>query len=1248
MKRFLLLALSLCLLGVTALAQSNTGNLVGTVSDPSGVVPGATVVVRDNQTGKEKTVVASDDGAFRVPQLDPGTYTVTITAAGHKTFTVTDVKIDVSKDYGLNVTLEVGDIKETVTVVGGADVINSTNGELSTTVSPRQVIELPLNGRNPISLVTLQAGTTDNGATDVSINGQRPSFTNITRDGLNIQDNFIRANASDFAPERPSVDNTAEFNVTTQNAGADKGYGASQVQLVTPRGENEFHGAAFEYNRNSRLGANSFFNNAAGVARPFRNRNQFGGKVSGPVLKNKLFFFAFYEGVRDIRTSNQSRTVLTSNARQGLFTYTATCTNTGTNICPAGITPGQVRTVSLFSLTQTVPTGATAVTGIDPVIASRFLANIPNGNRTDIGDQRQTTGYGFTQGQNLTRNQFTTRIDFDLNATNTINGVYTFTNESNQRPDVDQGGSGFLVGGGGFGNTPEVNQPAPNRFLALAWRTSPTANFTNEVRGGRYVSSPTFNRTSPEPEFYLSLPSIGGSQIGNPDVIFEDQGRFTKYYNIQDNAQYIRGNHSFSFGGQLQLFRVNPFGPLAFTNTLQPTYSLGVNTNTPQFQASAFPGGIGSAGLNDANALLAFLGGIVSSGSQAFNATSTTSGYVPGAVPERFLRYSNWSFYFQDQFRVNPRLTVNLGLRYELFTPVEEDRRLALEPVIPAGIDPTTALLNPNGVYDFVGTNAGGNKYFKTDRNNFAPILSFAWAPEFKNKFFGMLMPGGGRTVIRGGFRVSYVNDEFVRAADNLSSNNGLQTVPAALQNGSSVLNARPGSLPGVTAPTFQVPRTFQTNFIAGGRGNLAASDIIGIDPGLKVSSTTEYNFSIQRELGWQTALEVRYVGGRSDNLVRGLNLNQINIFTNGFLEDFNRARANFVLTGNAFCTSAGCQPLSIFGQGAGSTLRVGTSTTPAGAISLSTFNNNLNAGTPADLGLSFVINNAANNFPFYANPNARDVLYLNNSGHYRYNSLQVELRRRFSGGFTMQANYTLQKTLTDAQGVGQTRIDPLLDIARPQLDYSRADYDQAQVFNFNGIYELPFGRGKRFGSNAGPWLDRLIGGFQVTAILRIATGAPLTITDARGTFNRAGRAGRQTPYTTLSEEQIKSLFKVRRTSNGVLFIDPSVTSGGRGALGFGQTFNGQVFFNVAPGEVGNLNRAFINGPNYINLDAAVMKNIRIRENVRFQIRAEGFNVFNRANFFIGNTTSINSVNFGRITSTFGSRVIQVAGRLEF
>src|SRR5215471_16604167 len=261
-KRFIFAVLALSLFAVAALAQTNTGNLTGTVSDASGVIQGATVVITDDKTGKEKTVVTNEAGGFAVNQLDVGTYTVKITSQGHKTFTATALKIDVGVTYTLNATMEVGAISENVTVVAGADIINSADAQLNNTVSQRQILELPLNGRNPLSLVLLQPGTSSNGNNNTSINGQRSSFTNITRDGINVQDNFIRSNAVDFIPDRPNVDDTGEFTIVTQNAGAELGFGSSQVQLVTPRGSNNFHGAGFIFNRSSHFAANNFFNNA--------------------------------------------------------------------------------------------------------------------------------------------------------------------------------------------------------------------------------------------------------------------------------------------------------------------------------------------------------------------------------------------------------------------------------------------------------------------------------------------------------------------------------------------------------------------------------------------------------------------------------------------------------------------------------------------------------------------------------------------------------------------------------------------------------------------------------------------------------------------------------------------------------------------------------------------------------------------------------------------------------------------------
>lgn len=440
-----------------------------------------------------------------------------------------------------------------------------------------------------------------------------------------------------------------------------------------------------------------------------------------------------------------------------------------------------------------------------------------------------------------------------------------------------------------------------------------------------------------------------------------------------------------------------------------------------------------------------------------------------------------------------------------------------------------------------------------------------------------------------------------------------------------------------------------------GQRGNNASADILAIDPNLQISKSHEYNLSIEREIGFQTAIKVQYVGGQSNNLVRGININQINVTTNGLAADFNRALSNLNLTGNAFCTTAGCQALTVFGNTSAAQLQVGTAT----GLPLATFTTGLRAGTPADLALTFILNNARGGFPLSPNPNARDVILLNNSGKYRYNSFQFEIRRRFAKGLALQGNDTFQKTLTNAQDVGQTRIDPLLDNNNPGLEYVRADYDQTHVVNINGIYELPFGKGKRF-LNEGGLLNRLVGGFQLTAILRAGTGAPITITDARGTINRAGRAARQTPDTNLTKAQLRDLFGIRRIPSGVIFVDNRIVNfnadpltasvlSGRGANAFGQpNFAGQVFFDAQPGTTGNLERAFINGPDFYNVDASLIKNIAITERVRFQIRMEAFNIFNRANFLIGNTINVNSTAFGRVTSTFDPRVVQFAGRIEF
>ncbi|MBL8203671.1 MAG: TonB-dependent receptor [Blastocatellia bacterium] len=1222
MRKAAIAILALFVFALSALAQSNTGRLVGTVSGPDGVVPGATVVITDDKTNKEKTIVSGGDGGFIVPQLEIGTYTIKVTATGFKSFTANEVKIDIGRDYSLPVTLEVGDVQESVTITAGNDVLNATTGELSNTISKKQILELPLLGRNPLNLLSIQAGVSQNGAQNSSINGLRTSFTNITRDGINVQDGFIRSNATDFSPNRPSVDDTGEFTIVLQNSGADQNGGA-QVRLVTPRGESKFHGAGFLFNRNSALAANTFFSNRSNIPIPFLNRNNLGGRISGPmplprfgeggpaVYKDKAFFFFAYEGIITRQSSLQTRTILLPSARQGTFTYNDTA--------------GTQRTVNLLSL---LPASA-GITGIDSTVNSRFLSRIPTtGNRPDVGDQINTTGYSFNQKGNQDRKTYTSRLDFDFTEKNSFNLVISYNDEANMRPDVD--------GAQGFNTTPDVIQSSTNKQIVGSYRWTPAGRFTNEVRLGTFRSVVPFTNTASVPAFYVT-PTV----ISNPEVTFKNQGRTPWRYELQDNAELNVGSHTLRFGGALTSQAVDAYNDALITRI----YAMGTNQNTPNLVAGQFTGGISVAQLGTANGIMALLGGIISAGSQSFNVASRTDTAFSSVTTFQDFRYQNHSAYAQDSWRVRPNLTLTLGLRYELFSALKIENGVGLEPEIPSGSNVRQAITNPNGRYVLVGSNLNSpGQYYKTDKNNFAPILSFSWSPKATNTL-GRILVGDGRTVFRGSYRWSYLNDQMITVLNNaVAGNSGLGRTGASAINpntGNALLNTRIGLLPDsapITPPAILIPRTYAQNNTAA-FGNFGT--VFAIDPDLQTPRVDEYSFGIQREFG-ANVLEVRYAGNRSKNLWRGIDLNQINITSNGFLADFNRARANLQLTGNPACTTAqnaGCQTLTVFPL-----------LTNGGNLGNAAIRNTIQAGNVADLAQTYVTTGVRGGVSFYANPNTGAVDLVTNGAVSYYNSLQVEFRRRISRGLAVLANYSFQKVLTNGVGTSQALFEPLLDNARPELEYSRADYDQNHILNFSAVYELPIGTGRRFGSGMNRFADAIIGGWQLSPILRMSSGAPITIIDTGGTFNRTARAGRQTPQTNLTVDQIKKLVGVRVQASNVWFIDPAVTNTtGRAAEGFGTTpFSGQVFFNNGPGQTGSLQRAVFNGPKFVNLDVALAKNFRIKESVKFQVRLEAFNALNHTNFFFGQFQNIASTNFGKITGTFAARVVQLGGRIDF
>ena len=1064
MKRFTVAFLSLILVSAIAFAQTPTGSLRGVVSSPDGVLPGAAVVIKFNTTGKTQTGTSGSDGAYSFAQLEPGLYTVTVTAPGFKTSVSTDLKVDIGRDYNLVTTLEIGNVQESVTVTAGQDVITATSAQVTNTVSPQQILSLPLITRNPLNLTLLQPGTASNPFQGTSIDGLRTTQTNITRDGISINDAFIRANATDFAPGRPSVDDTGEFTLSSSNQESDSGSGGAQIKLVTPRGTKDYHGALFAYNRNSHFAANNFFNNRQGIRKPYRNRNQYGGKVSGPFPTfhfgeggpifdlDKGFFFLAYEGIRDPVTSASTRTILTPSARAGTFTFNRATAGDVNALCPSGAV-GSVCTVSnlLAYGRANLAGGATIPTTIDPIIQARILNAMPSAGNITGGDSLNTTGYRFDRQASTTRGTYTTRFDVDATEKDSVNLVYSWNKENVLRPDVDVAT---------FTSTPDVTQFSKNKTFVIAYRRLISNSIVNDARWGFFSSEVPFHRISDYPSFFIGpAGTTSGTLAGiinSPDNVFLDQGRFNKGYTFADNLDWVSGKHAFRFGAQFQKTHVNSYNDVFnVPNYIIGTTSVNAATSTT-FATSNFANTVGgvptgslinSTQLGTANGLLAILGGLVSGSSQGFNTTSPTSGF---SVARNLAPYRNTNnaFYGQDRWSIARGLTLSLGVRWEIYPALRLDNGLALEPVLADKAHPEASLLSQSTLFNIIGTNSGKQyTYYKTDWNNFAPSLGAAYAPHFESGIGKLLFGSEGKSVFRGGYSQIYGNDSIITSlAGTLNGNVGLgrATSNGIGPTGNSLLNDRLStSLTPIIAPTFiSPPRTLLQN-------NTATQGFFGVEnvvnPNLQIPKTEQYSFGMQREFWGGMAFEARYVGSRSKSLARGVDLNQIDVVNNGFLADFNRAQANFALTGgNAFCNPAtvtGCQALTIFRSGVVGTgpLVVGT-----GGLSSVTFNSALQNGTVADLATSFITGNF-NHHPtvanptfvpfvnFLPNPSIGTIEYFTNSGYFSYNSVQLELRRRFSRGLYLQANYTFSKNLTNAVGTSQGLNEPYLQNQPPK-----------------------------------------------------------------------------------------------------------------------------------------------------------------------------------------------------------------------
>lgn len=1172
-RRALALPAVLCL--AIGLHAQTTSRLSGTVTDSTGAsIPGATVrVLLPGSSSAVATMSTAEDGGFVFVGLNPGVFDLSVESAGFATKVLRGLRIETARELSLPpIPLDVSTVAETVDVVASMQTVQTTNAEISTTVTNEQFRSLPQLNRSVTALLLTQPGVTNSGRVPTTINGLRPAYLNITYEGINIQDNFIRTNTADFQPLRLFTDQVAEMTITTSNSGPVSGGGAAQVNFTAPSGTNTWRGSLYWTNRNNKLAANSFFNNRDGVPLPFLNQNQFGGTLGGPIVRNKMFFYTNVERFLARQQASFNRTILTDSARNGEFIY------------PVG--------------TGTARANIMQITGrpFDPVMRNiiNLLPPASAANNFDVGDSRpgdirNTIGYRFVTRNNQDRWNGMGKLDYYFSQTNTIAATYSYADDLTDRPDVNNGEGYTAV-------PPNFNGSAVN-FISIGWRTNPRATLTNELRFGFTWNKPFFGTRQETQPFF-----VAGLFFNSPIGTFLPQGRDVYTYNFNNNTAWTKGKHTVQFGVNFMPQLVNPYNSAGIV----PTYTLGIGPGQTGLPTGSLPG-ISAAEFTRANNLLANLAGLINNASQTFNVTSRDSGFVSGADDRRRYRLDTWALYFTDNYRISPKFVVNYGVRWEYLTVFDDRDGLALLPRLVNNNYLET--LFANGTLDFAGKSVG-RPFYNRDWNNFAPNLGIAWNPR-----------GDGKTAIRVGYSMNFVQDSQATAIRNsVNTNAGLaQTVQLT---GLSSTTANPTPL---AAPVFRVPRTFQDNF------NINTQGAFGMpDPGLATPYVQQWNFSIQQEV-YGGILDVRYVGNKATKSYRAFDFNQVNIKAGGFDEEFMRAYNN----GLAAQRATGAFNPTFNPNIPGSVPLPFLSTFPnGGLLTNATILNLIQTQQVGELAHTYQINRILPaNFSFYQNPLALGLNVMTNYSNASYNAFQIDYTRRFRDT-QFQANYVFSKVMSDTAGDSQAQFEPFLDIANGPLERARTPYDVTHAIKGNFFYELPWGKGKRWDLGWANWIVGGWGASGILTYQTGNPISIMSHRGTLNRGNRSNTQNGTTATSLLNKSQLDRAVSFRMSGTGPFIVDPAVIfSDGRGVNVDGQpAFPGQAFFHPNAGTLGTLQRRMFSGPTWFNFDFAAQKNFNITEKVYLQFRMASTNFFNNATFYSGDQL-INSVNFGRLTS---------------
>ncbi|MBL0160602.1 MAG: TonB-dependent receptor [Bryobacterales bacterium] len=1188
----------LSLAAALAFGQGTTSRAIGVVSDPSGAaVVGATIKLVSEGTNATFTNKTSENGAFFFEALQSGLYTLSVEATGFRKFSSRGNRVSIGQPTTINVTLELGSLAEVVEVAAQAEVVQtSTSGNYGNVFNENIIKDLPIvgtRGRNPLDLVARQPGVVSGANTGggTHVNGARDRAWNFTVDGIDA--NETSAGGSNFAPIRMNPDALAEFKVLTGNATAEYGRNSGgQVAMITKSGTNDIHGSGFWFYRTPRLNANEWENNLNAVGKRQFVQNIPGGSIGGAVIKNKLFYYGNFQYLSARESGLTSRTVYTASAKAGNWRY-----NRGGRNLPAGVTGATVDAAG--NVMPGVNIGTYNIPANDPdrigmnATTKRLIDASPLPNNFTGGDGLNTALYQFTALQFEKQHDVTMKFDYIINPTNTVFARISF---GNQNTNCDRGNGGSPL----FPGLPcLVDTKRDPKNYAFNWRSAPTSSTTNELVFGLNKFAFNFQQGTPD----MTKVSLVGP-VTLPENYDVGNLRRLTTWQLVDNFAWFKGAHNIKFGVNLRFgSHQDTRGSLGGYNATQ-NVDFSRTVNTVDATRFGLPTDINQA--NDRNPLessINFLLGRVGNTNRGF--TSNADAYTAGLY-DFTTHFNEHDLYIQDTWKVRRNFTIDAGLRLELkMTPTNSEGRIRHpDQAVAAGAGPSNSLKWVAG------------DLYRNAIGNWGPSFGFAWDP-FSD----------GKTSVRGNYRIAYD-----RINSFVFSSTVFQNLPGIVlgdqntsfgQNGGRLTN-----LPALNPPTgkpsdLAQPAAFSTR------------NITVADPNFQMPTTHQWGFSIQREVMRNSFIEINYIGRRAYNLFGGFNANQAELRTNGFLD------AVKVVNGGGESPLIN-QLMSVDSRktasetGSAALRRIYTTNlrnSDVAAIAQDISRRAVSGkGQPEAAGLSpyFFIP-----FPQFAN----GMFVVDANDWSSYNAVQAQFQRRMTSGLEFQFSYTFGRSLdsrsfdpafTVASGANnQSAGSTPFDIKNRGLNYGLSDFDRKHVAQTYWVWELPFGRGKRYLSQAGGFAQRLAGGWQIAGTGTFQSGRPFSAYSGFYTFNNV----------------VQSFANCSGCSADM----GSVQDGPGGVKWFLTTDQISKFSTPAMGELGNTGRNFLRGPGAFNMDASFLKRTMLTERFSLELRGDAINMTNTPTFGAP-TATLSSTIYGRIRDTVisGSRKVQLGAKFIF